>query len=56
MEKCPVCSMDVDPAQAPAASNYEGKTYYFCSDACKQQFDAQPQAFAKLGAPASQAR
>ena len=43
-----VCGMDVDPADAKAAkltSDYKGKTYYFCSDLCKKQFDAEPSKF-----------
>ncbi len=42
--KDPVCGMDVDPAKAAGKSEYKGKTYYFCSDHCKKQFDANPEA------------
>jgi putative intracellular protease/amidase/YHS domain-containing protein len=42
---CPVCGMDVDPATAPK-SLYKGKTYYFCSQGDKDQFDATPDKFA----------
>ena len=42
---CPVCGMDVDPATAPK-SVFKGKTYYFCSQADKNQFDATPDEFA----------
>ena len=42
---CPVCQMDVDPAIAPK-SVYKGKTYYFCSQGDKEQFDATPDKFA----------
>ena len=38
---CPVCDMDVDPANSPK-SVYKGKTYYFCMDGHKQAFDASP--------------
>jgi YHS domain-containing protein len=40
-----VCDMDVDAARAKAAGRTtlrDGKTYYFCSDQCKKQFDADP--------------
>ena len=40
-----MCGMDVDAARAKAAgrvSVHGGKTYYFCSDACKKGFDAHP--------------
>ncbi len=40
--KDPVCGMDVDPKTAPATSEHMGKTYYFCSLACKKTFDANP--------------
>jgi putative intracellular protease/amidase/YHS domain-containing protein len=42
---CPVCGMDVDPATAPK-SVFKGKTYYFCSQGDKEQFDATPNKFA----------
>ena len=41
---CPVCDMEVDPATAPK-STYKGKTYYFCSEAHKELFDAAPEKF-----------
>jgi transcriptional regulator GlxA family with amidase domain len=42
---CPVCEMDVDPKLA-VSSVYKAKTYYFCSTAHKDQFDAAPDKFA----------
>ncbi len=47
MEKDPVCGMDVDPKNAAGKSEYEGKTYYFCSLGCKKEFDQQPQKYLK---------
>ena len=47
MERDVVCGMQVDPAKAPARSDYEGKTYYFCANACKVKFDADPGKYAK---------
>lgn len=38
---CAICQMEVDPATAPK-SVYKGKTYYFCSDQDKAQFEAAP--------------
>lgn len=38
---CAVCSMDIDPAIA--ASIYKGKSYYFCSQDHKAQFDSAPE-------------
>lgn len=39
MEKDPVCGMQVDPKKAAATSEYQGKTWYFCSAGCKRKFD-----------------
>ena len=47
MERDVVCGMQVDPAKAAATSEYNGKTYYFCSNGCKTKFDAQPSQFVK---------
>jgi YHS domain-containing protein len=38
----PVCGMSVDPENAAGHSKFEGRDYYFCSVACKTQFDANP--------------
>ena len=38
---CPVCEMDVDPPTAPR-SLHQGRTYYFCIQTHKEQFDAAP--------------
>jgi len=43
----PVCGMDVNEKSAAAKSEYKGQTYYFCSMQCKQQFDKNPQTYAK---------
>ena len=47
MEKDVVCGMQVDPAKAAGSSEYNGKTYYFCSKGCKTKFDANPDQFVK---------
>jgi membrane fusion protein, copper/silver efflux system len=41
----PVCGMKVDVVEAKAdklTSEHEGKTYFFCNEGCKKQFDAAP--------------
>jgi len=41
----PVCGMKVEVAEAKAAkmsSQYQGKSYFFCSEHCKKQFDEAP--------------
>ena len=47
MEKDVVCGMQVDPAKVAAISEYNGKTYYFCSKGCKIKFDANPAQYVK---------
>jgi len=47
MKQDVVCGMQVDPQNAPAQSEYQGKTYYFCSPGCKRKFDANPGAYVK---------
>jgi YHS domain-containing protein len=47
MEKDVVCGMQIDPAKAAGTSEYQGKTYYFCSKSCKAKLDANPAQFAK---------
>src|SRR4030043_197063 len=41
----PVCRMTIDDKDAVATSRYKGTTYYFCSEACKENFDKNPDAF-----------
>ena len=41
----PVCGMEVDEERAPYKSEYNGKTYYFCSAACKSDFDSDPEQY-----------
>jgi Cu+-exporting ATPase len=45
MERDVVCGMQVDPGRAAGSSVYNGRTYYFCSTACKARFDANPEQF-----------
>ncbi|WP_101298410.1 permease [Halegenticoccus soli] len=35
----PVCGMEVNPEEADYSTEYDGKTYYFCSESCKESFD-----------------
>jgi len=41
----PVCNMTIEDKDAVATSVYKGKTYYFCSKPCKQEFDENPESF-----------
>lgn len=47
MERDVVCGMQVDPNKAAGKSEYNGKTYHFCSNSCKTKFDANPKQYAK---------
>jgi YHS domain-containing protein len=42
----PVCGMRVDTDDTPAMAEYEGRTYYFCAQACRDAFVADPGAYA----------
>lgn len=44
--KDPVCGMTVDPAKAAATSQYQGRTFFFCAEGCKKEFDASPAKYA----------
>jgi Cu(I)/Ag(I) efflux system membrane fusion protein len=48
----PVCGMEVEPADAKYHSSHGGAEYYFCSKACKQEFDGAPARFARKAAAA----
>jgi P-type Cu+ transporter len=50
--KDPVCAMEVAPQTAAGSSGHEGQTYYFCSAACEQRFNANPAAYV-TAAPAA---
>jgi Cu+-exporting ATPase len=41
----PVCGMKVQPSKSAGRSEYEGRTYYFCSPSCKSKFDRKPAQF-----------
>jgi Cu+-exporting ATPase len=43
--------MEIDAATAAGSSEYEGVTYYFCAEACKEAFDAEPSKY--VGAAAA---
>jgi Cu+-exporting ATPase len=44
--KDPVCGMTIDAEKAAGTSEFQGESYYFCSPACKEKFDANPAQFA----------
>ena len=42
-----VCGMWVEMKDARFTSRYNGTTYYFCSQGCKEQFDQDPEQYMK---------
>jgi len=41
----PVCGMEIEEEDAAASRTYKGKTYYFCSQACRDEFDEDPESY-----------
>ncbi len=46
MVKDPVCGMEIEPGTAFATREHMGQPYYFCSENCVKQFDANPHQYA----------
>jgi YHS domain-containing protein len=40
--KDPVCGMEVSRTTAIDEFEYQGKTYYFCASACREEFELEP--------------
>jgi YHS domain-containing protein len=38
----PVCHMRVNPSKTDLVADYHGGRYYFCADACRKAFEANP--------------
>jgi Cu+-exporting ATPase len=47
MEKDLVCGMQIDEKKAAGSYDYKGKTYHFCSQACKDKFSKSPENYVK---------
>jgi YHS domain-containing protein len=45
MARDPVCGMEVNPDEAIENDEYQGKTYYFCSLACAEKFESDPERY-----------
>lgn len=48
----PVCGMTVDITTSFSEA-VDGQTYYFCSEQCRQRFDANPTTYTAAGRPAN---
>ncbi len=53
--KDPVCGMTVDPVHAAGSVEHAGKTYFFCSRHCEEEFSANPNDYLTLTSAANQA-
>lgn len=47
MIKDPVCGMPVNPQHTAISIQFEGRTYYFCSQLCKTLFECEPEKYVK---------
>jgi YHS domain-containing protein len=43
----PVCGMKIKKSEAKATHEYNGKTYYFCMEGCKEKFVENPENYVK---------
>lgn len=46
-----VCDMQFKPSKAVAIVSYEGRDFYFCTDACRRQFERDPIKYALRAQP-----
>jgi len=44
--KDPVCGMELEPATAYGKTEYAGRTFYFCSKHCEEEFKKNPEKYA----------
>ena len=42
----PVCGMQIEESDAAGQSDYQGRTFYFCSSACQNKFEQNPEQYA----------
>jgi YHS domain-containing protein len=45
MVEDPVCGMRIDPDDAAATAEHDGRLYYFCSETCHEAFVANPETY-----------
>lgn len=41
----PVCGMRIDDAEAAGTAEHDGRTYSFCSEVCREVFEADPASY-----------
>ena len=49
MAKDPVCGMEVDPKTSSYVMEYNGGSYYFCSENCLNEFKKDPEKYLRGG-------
>ncbi len=50
MTKDPVCGMRVDENRTEFKTQFAGNKYFFCSDECRQEFEAEPDTYVEMAA------
>ncbi len=40
--------MEIDKSEAAATSEHMGKTFYFCAQGCKKQFEENPMKYTEI--------
>lgn len=45
----PVCGMTFDESDAVAKQEYEGTTYHFCAEGCREAFEEDPERYREEG-------
>lgn len=44
--KDPVCGMTIEESDAAATTEFKGRTYFFCTSACMEEFEKDPDRYA----------
>jgi len=47
MNRDPICGREINIERTLYDSEFGGQVYYFCSKACKEQFDRNPAVYAR---------
>ena len=47
----PVCGMGVEPGKTQLVAVYCGRSYFFCAEACRKAFEADPDRYLEPKAP-----
>jgi Cu+-exporting ATPase len=50
MTNDPVCGMRIEQSRAEFQTQFGGQKYFFCSDECRKEFEAEPDAYVEATA------